>query len=530
MNVREAIKEWFDYHRIQVVFGNPGSTEIPFLVDWPENVSYVLGLQESQVVAMADGYAQASGLPAVVNLHSQAGLGHAMGALMTAKRNRTPLVVTVGQEDTRHHILDPLLYGNLTDWASSVAQWSYQPTSSEDVVPALERAYHEARRPPGGPAAVVLPMNYLNGSASWSPRREVQYQSVPAELESLTAILKAAKSPALVIGDEVDREGAWQEATRMAEALGCPVYGAPLSMRIGFPNRHPLFHGFLPPAMSAIIQSLSVYDVALVMGAPAFLIYPHIAGSREWGQTQVYHVSSNPEYLARSIAHRGYYGSVRLAMQELLRDFAVKAPKTEIADIWEAEQKSSAARERSHMGPEFVLYALEHSMPNDTIVVDESVSHSLMLRKFLNFTRPESYFTASNGALGWGLAAAAGIQLARPDRHVLAVVGDGASLYGIQSLWTMVEYNLPVVIVILNNHGYNILKSLTQGLYPGHLDTTPGLNVHHVDFTRVAEGFGLLAHQVDEPSDLEAALATAWSSVKPYLLDVHVDPQIPTLL
>jgi benzoylformate decarboxylase len=156
MNVREGIKEWLQYHHISHVFGNPGSTEIPFLVDWPETISYVLGLQESQVVSMADGYAQAMGRPAVVNLHSQPGLGHAMGALMTARKNRSPLVVTIGQEDSRHHIVEPLLYGNLVPWASTIAQWSYQPTSAEDVLPALERAYHEALRPPGGPVTTSI--------------------------------------------------------------------------------------------------------------------------------------------------------------------------------------------------------------------------------------------------------------------------------------------------------------------------------------------------------------------------------------
>ncbi|MCL4494388.1 MAG: thiamine pyrophosphate-binding protein [Firmicutes bacterium] len=530
MNVREAIKEWLQYHHISVVFGNPGSTEIPFLVDWPEEISYILGLQESQVVAMADGYAQASRMPAVVNLHSQPGLGHAMGALMSAKRNRTPLVVTIGQEDSRHHIVEPLLYGNLAPWASTVSQWSYQPTSAEDVVPALERAYHEARRPPGGPAAVILPMNYLNGQAVWNPRREIDYHAMPDGMEDLAGILNAAKFPALVMGDEVDKEDAWAQAVGLAEALDCPVFGAPLSMRVGFPNRHPLYQGILNPVMSGIIQSLSPYDVVLVVGGPAFLTYPYIPGSREWGQTRVYHISSDPEYLARSMAAQGYCGSVRAAMETLLTKIVPKEPELPEVELWEAEQKSAAARERADMGSDYVLYTIGQNMPPDTIVVDESVSHSLLLRKILNFTRQGSYYTASNGALGWGLAAAAGIQLAQPGRRVMAVVGDGASLYGMQSLWAIAEHRLPIVIVILNNHGYTILKSLTQSLYPGHLPATPGLTVQHVNFVRLAESMGVRGSKAENPSDLEWQLKEAWSSREPYLLDVQVDAEIPKLL
>ncbi len=529
MNVREGIKEWLQYHHISHVFGNPGSTEIPFLVDWPETISYVLGLQESQVVSMADGYAQAMGRPAVVNLHSQPGLGHAMGALMTARKNRSPLVVTIGQEDSRHHIVEPLLYGNLVPWASTIAQWSYQPTSSEDVLPALERAYHEALRPPGGPAAVILPMDYLNGQTTWNPRRNVDYHSVPEGLDELGEILNTAKLPVLVIGDEVDKEDGWDEAVRLAERLDCPVYGAPLSMRMGFPNRHPLFQGFLNPVMSSIIQILSPYDTVVVIGAPAFLTYPYIPGSREW-TSPVHHISSDPEYLARSVAAKGYYGSVRPAMQALLAKIAPKEPELPEIVLQEAEQKSTAARERAVMGSDYVLYAIGQSMPTEAIVIDESVSHSLLLRKILPFSNRGSYYTASNGALGWGLAAAAGIQLAQAQRRVIAVLGDGASLYGMQSLWTINEWHLPIIIVILNNHGYNILKSLTQSLYPGHLATAPGLSVGHIEFVPLAESMGIKAVKVDNPSDLEKELQRAWALKEPYLLDVQVDSTIPKLL
>ncbi len=182
------------------------------------------------------------------------------------------------------------------------------------------------------------------------------------------------------------------------------------------------------------------------------------------------------------------------------------------------------------MGSDYVLYTIGQNMPPDTIVVDESVSHSLLLRKILNFTRQGSYYTASNGALGWGLAAAAGIQLAQPGRRVMAVVGDGASLYGMQSLWAIAEHRLPIVIVILNNHGYTILKSLTQSLYPGHLPATPGLTVQHVNFVRLAESMGVRGSKAENPSDLEWQLKEAWSSREPYLLDVQVDAEIPKLL
>lgn len=529
MNVREAVFQWLREREIRVVFGNPGSTELPFLAGFPEDVRYVLGLQESVVLAMADGYAQASGRPALVNLHVAPGLGHAVGSLFTARKNRSPVVVTVGQQDTRHLLLEPLLAGDLVAMARPLVKWAHQVAHAADVPAALEQAYLLAAAPPPGPTFVAIPSNYWDEPGEPVAPRQLVPPGLPQGLSRLAEALARAANPALVIGSGVDRAGAWDAAVRLAEALGSPVFSDPIGSRIGFPTDHPLFQGMLAPAKPRIAQALFGHDVVLVAGAPVFLLYPYFPGPLVPPGVRVYLLTDDPEEAARAPAVEAYVGDVGEALAWLAERVPPRGKPLPSRAADAARRRTEAARARARMGVPFVLHTLARLLPPEAVVVDESVSSSLALREYVPIRRPGGYFTAASGGLGWGLPAAVGIQLAWPERPVVAVVGDGSAMYGIQALWTAARERAPVRVVVLNNGGYSILKSYARMFYPGLAERVPGLDLPDLDLVAVARGLGVPGERVEGPEALEPALERALAAEGPYLLDVQIDRTVPNL-
>ncbi|MBM3274165.1 MAG: hypothetical protein FJZ00_03365 [Candidatus Sericytochromatia bacterium] len=272
LTAHEALLEWLQMRGIAYVFGNPGSTEMGMLVGLDQATTYVLALQESIVVGMADGYAQAAGKPALVNLHTGPGLGHAMGAIFTARHNRSPLVVTAGQQDSRHLAREPFLSGNLIEMAAPVVKWAVEVHRSEDLVPALERAYQIAAAAPSGPVFVSIPSDLWTGPSAIPAIRLLLQPSAPGGLDGLASALRGAKSPAIVFGAAVDRANAWDSAVAVADAFDAAAYGAPIASRLGFPTDHPRYRGMLPPAAPRLWQALAGHDVIVLVGGPAFLV------------------------------------------------------------------------------------------------------------------------------------------------------------------------------------------------------------------------------------------------------------------
>lgn len=541
MNARDAFHQWLSDRQIRQMFGNPGSTELPMLVNWPTSVEYVLGLQESIVVAMADAYAQATGHCALVNLHAAQGLGNAIGSLRTALHNHAPMVVTVGQEDTRHQILEPLLYGDMVSLGQPVVKWAYEVKEAADLVPALERAWHLAELSPAGPVLLSIPMNLWDQPATRLAIRQT-HTPVIADPEFVKPIYEAlleAEAPALVLGGGVARSDAFDEAIALAEHLQCPVYGAPLAERLGFPNQHPLYEGMLQPALPLILQTLAKHDVILVIGAPAFMTYPYLPGPRSLPM-QVLHIDDIDVHLSASLAQQMFQHPIKAALATLAERVPVAGrtlPNGAAARA--AKRKSAAVRSKQAMGVPYVLDAVSRMVPDDTVVIDEAVSASPLVREYLHVSRATQYFTASTGGLGWGIPAAIGVALAKPGQTVLAVVGDGASLYGIQALWTLARFDLPVGVVVLNNRRYSILNGFGKMLYPSLESTIPGIELPGIDVVKLADGFGVSASRVRTPAELEAALASIWNAgegehrrpvFKPFLLDVAVTSEAISLM
>src|SRR5919202_425919 len=523
--VREATFDLLRDLGMTTIFGNPGSTELPFLQDFPEDFRYILGLQEATALGMADGYAQGTGGAAFVNLHTSPGLGNAMGAIVTAWHNRTPLFIRAGQQDRRHIVLDPMLSGNLVDLAKPYVKRSSEPYQAEDVPREILRAYHTAMQAPRGPVFVSIPMNDWDAEVEPLPEREVYHEPEPNPegLEEFAKVLAEAQKPAIVAGAWVDRKGAFYDTVKLAEKLKAAVWEAPLASRAGFPQDHPLFQGHLAPARKQVAEQLSEYDVVLVIGAPVFLYYPYVPGPIVTRGTQVLQITGDPDKATRAAVGTSLVGNVTFAVRrltELLPDDTDRStpPTREAPPVPEAE---------TPIPPAYLMYTLAQVLPEEAAVFEESGSVRGTFHEYIRPNWPGAYFNAASGGLGYAMPASVGYKLAQPERPVVCVIGDGSSMYSIQALWSAAQYGANVLFVIVDNKGYYILKGFRDSL--GISDSVPGLDVPNLDLVKVAEGLGVASERVEMADTLPKALKRAFDAGRPYLLNVAVQPETPGL-
>ncbi|MFN5155441.1 MAG: benzoylformate decarboxylase [Betaproteobacteria bacterium] len=480
--VREATWALMRAHGMTTVFGNPGSTELGFFLGWPADFRYVLGLQECVVVGMADGYAQATGGAAFVNLHSAVGVGHAMGAIFTAFKNRTPMVITAGQQARSILAYDPFLHSaEATTLPRPYVKWAVEPARAQDVPAAIARAYHLAMTPPRGPVLVSVPADdWAQPCEPLAPRVVSQaLRPDPAVLAALGDALDAAERPAFVIGPAVDRDGAWPLARTLAERHRARVFGAPMSGRAGFPEDHPQFGGWLPAMREKIVAALAGHDVVLALGAPAFTYHVQGEGPHAPPGSTVLQITDDPQAAAGE---------------------PIPVP--------------------------FFMQTLTAVRPRDSIVFEEAPSARAAMQRFLPIFEPGTYWTMDSGGLGHGLAAAMGVALAQQQRgghqRVIAMIGDGSAMYSIQALWNAAQLRLPVTVLILNNRRYGAL----QGFAP-HFGFAPdaplvGTDLPALDFVALAAGHGLPASRVSDGAGLAGALRQALAADGPVLLEVEI--------
>lgn len=513
--VRDVTRDLLRSLGLTTVFGNPGTTEIGFLRDWPNDFRYVLGLQESVVVAMADGYAQASGKPALVNLHSAGGVGHGLGHIYTAFRTRTPLIVIAGQQSRSLMPGEPFLGAtDATSFPRPYVKWSCEPARAEDVPGAILQAYFHAIQAPAGPVFVSVPADDWDvetESVAVRPRLP-GFAADPAALAALAAALDASSRPAIVVGPSIDADGAVADVVTLAERTGAGVWASQMTWRCSFPEDHPLFQGFLPPHEAATADALSGHDLVVVLGAPVFT-YHVFRGRATVELPELYLVSDDPSVLARASHGTGIRATPKLAVRALI-DAVTDAPRP-VAD---RAPRPPLPRPTTPVSAAFVFAELAKVLPDNAIVVEETPSHQILRRDFLPLHGPELAFLGSGaGVLGYGLPAAVGAALARPDRRVVAVLGDGSSMYGIQGLWTAAREHLPVTFVILDNASYAAVSILAG-------TKMPGVELGGIDFASVARGLGVTAHVVETPEELSAGLGAALAADGPTLLHVKVDP------
>lgn len=522
--VREATWALMRAHGMTTVFGNPGSTELGLFLGWPDDFRYVLGLQESVVVGMADGYAQASGNASLVNLHSAAGVGHAMGNIFTAFKNRTPMIITAGQQARAILPFDPFLHSaQATELPKPYVKWSVEPARAEDVPLAVARAYHVAMTPPRGPVLVSVPADdWAVMTEPVSPRRmSTLLGPEPALLAELGEALDAAERPAFVVGAAVDRDGAFAEAVQLAERHHARVFVAPMSGRCSFPEDHRLFAGFLPAMRERIVQLLGGHDLILALGAPAFTYHVQGEGPHVPPGATLIQITDDPQAAAWAPLGTALFSSVRLALQGLLARPARPLRAAPVVREPEPAIAMPAAGER--MSTAFLMQTLARVRGRSSVVVEEAPSARPILQRHLPMFEPESFYTMCSGGLGHSLPAAVGVALARPQKKVIALIGDGSAMYAIQALWTAAQLKLPVTVVIVNNRRYAALHHFAPvfGFAPGaHL---PGTELPDLDFVALAAGHGVKAQRVTEGALLAGVLERALAAPEPMLIDVMVD-------
>ena len=524
--VREATFDLFREQGMTTMFGNPGSTELPMLADFPSDFRYVLGLQEAVVVGMADGYAQASGRTTVANLHTAPGVGNAMGAIFNAQANHSPLLITAGQQ-ARAQIT---LQANLTNrdairMPHPLVKWSYEPARAEDVPLALAHGAHLAALPPKGPVFVSLPMDDWYAEVDEADAREaigrkVSGRSVadPAAVRALADRLDAATNPVMVAGPDIDAAGAWEEAIGLAERQRLPVWAtpAPGGGRIGFPENHPNYRGVLPPAIGPVGQTLEGHDLILVVGSSVFPYYPYIPGPLLPEGAKLVAITSDPDEAARAPMGDALVADVKLTLAALLTELPESARPAP-----EPNQGPQEIPPSDPLNPSTVHTALAEVFPEDGIVVLESPTSTLALRNQMRLSRPGSYYFAAGGGLGFGLAASVGVQLAQPDRPVVCVIGEGSVQYAVSAFWSAVAYKTPVTFLVVRNEEYGILKWFAE---VEDVQGAPGLDLPKLDVAAIAEGYGITAHRVKDRDGVRDALAKSLASSQPELVEVPVTP------
>ncbi|WP_172652019.1 thiamine pyrophosphate-dependent enzyme [Rhodococcus opacus] len=461
--VRDASFDVFRRLGMTTIFSNPGSTEVSLLTDLPDDLDFVLGLHEASVVGIATGHALASERAALVILHTTAGLGNAVGALATARVNRAPLVVIVGQQDRRHLALEPFLAGRLPQLAGDYPVWVDQPVRPQDVPGSIARAWHEATVG-HGPALVIVPMDdwlALAGEAEQAaPARMLIGRSPrPESVAEVAELVGASSHPLLVVGAGLDSVAGWRGSTALAERLGCAVYQESFGARAGFPQDHRQFAGHLPAGRSRLRAVLAPYDLVIVIGAPVFRQYPFEDGPLVPEGTSVVMVTDDSSEASRSPADLAVLADPAEFAHKLAAQVSVR-PGTTVA----ARQagRPAPAQHGSRLRAAHVLAALSDRLPPNTIVVEETPSSRPDLHELLPAREPLGFVSAAMGGLGFAMPAAIGLKMAAPERPVVAVLGDGSSLYSIQSLWSAARYDVGALFVVLANGRYAIMDRLAE--------------------------------------------------------------------
>jgi benzoylformate decarboxylase len=474
MTVRDAAFEVMRGHGLTTIFGNPGSTEIAFLTDLPPDFQFVLGLHEGSVVGMATGYALARGEPAFVNLHTAAGLGNAINAIANARDCRAPLVIVVGQQDRRQIAFEPFLTGRQLDrLAGEYPVWRHMPNRGQDVPGAIARAYHEAQAA-SGPALLVVPMgDWLEPAdelAMGAPAKILRPHSVAgSQVQELAEMLAGAESPALVVGAPEERD--WDGVVALAERLRCPVWQEPFSRRVGFPQDHPLFAGHLSWQRRLMHDALASYDVVLTVGTNAFRAYLFDEPVALVGpDTRVAVVTADPAEAHRSPCELAVVAPVAATCRALAD--LLPAREGNPPEPVRRPARLEPPRAGEPLRPGHVFDALAERLPDDVLLVEECPSAQPELYQRIPIRVPFGFLSTANGCLGFGLAGSIGLRMGLPDRPVVAVLGDGSTMYAIQALWSAAHYGVGVLLVVLANGRYAVMDALARrhggvGAWPG---------------------------------------------------------------
>lgn len=516
--VRDAVVALLRDFGMTTLFGNPGSTELPLFRDMPQDFRYILGLQESVVIGMADGFAQMSGNAAFVNLHSSAGTGHALGNIFTAFRNQTPLVVTAGQQARSILPYDPFLYAErATEFPQPFVKWTCEPARAEDVPLAIARAYHMAMQPPRGPVFVSVPIDDWDRPCApiTSARMSRELVAPTALLDAAAQALNTAKSPVIVAGAGVGRENARAALVELAQAHQAPVWAAPMASREVFPENHALFGGFLPASREAIVGQLQGHDLVLVLGAPVFTFHVEGFGPYLPEGADLFQIVDDPAMAARTPVGTAIVGGVRDAIERLVA--AANPPARAVPTL--APHPAPAAHEGPAISEALLMQRLDALRPEGLIISEEAPSTRGPLHDQFPIRADEMFMATASGGLGFALPAAVGAAIAQPGRTIFCLLGDGSSMYSIQGLWTAAEMKADIKFLVVNNGGYAALDQF-GALFDIEV---VGSKLPGIDFVKLGESLGVPGARVDQAAMLDGAIGELFAGTGPRLLEVLVE-------
>jgi benzoylformate decarboxylase len=528
------------------LFGNPGTTELPImhaLKDHPD-LTYVMAMQESLVVAIADGFSRASGRLVACNVHVAPGLGNAMGSLFNASFTGTPMILTAGQQEQGHGLMEPVLYGPLVQMAEPLVKWAVEVTRLEDLPRIVRRAAKIATTPPTGPVFISLPGDILNSEAGIelgrSTRVDTRVKPSDESLQALAQRILKAQNPVIIVGDEIVKSDALAEAAQFAEALGAPAYQCSTPYSAQFLSESPCFMGALSRLQKQVREVLSPYDLMIVLGADPLRmsVYSEVdplpegmpivqVGLVDWDLAKNYgaeialkaDVRETLRVLIRALKSLGGAALETRAKQGL----AALKPKNWTARRAGLVEQISRAKDKSPIDPDYLTLQMVEAMPDNAILVDEGLTSGRQMLALRPHRDRYGYHALASGGIGWGLPASIGVSLANPDRPVVCFSGDGSAMYSIQALWTAAHHKLPLNVVIANNGGYRIIK---QRLLAFHGDDHyVGMDFvdPKVDFAGIAKSLGLEAIKITEAGALKSTLSSAFSRPGAKLIEVVVD-------
>ncbi len=547
---RSAFLTLLEDEGVTHLFGNPGTTELPImhaLKDHPDLI-YVLGLQESVVVGMADGFSRASGKLVACNVHVAPGLGNAMGSLFNARFTGTPMILTAGQQELGHGLTEPMLYAPLVPIAEPLVKWAVEALRLEDLPRIVHRAAKVATTPPTGPVFISLPGDVLNaeGCIELGAPTRVDTRTRPSDevLEALADRLLASKAPVLVCGDELVKSDALAEAAELAQTLGAAAYQQSVPYGAHFLSEHPCYLGGLTRDQAQVSDTLAAYDLLIVLGADALRMsvwspveplpdrMPVVQiGQIDWEMGKNY---------ASELALRADVRETLRALIPILRrkggETLAKQADAAISRLasnnWSAkrleliETLGGAKNGVRPIDPDFLMLRLAEALPDDAVLVNEGLTSARLITDLVPYRDRYGYHGLASGGIGWGMAAAVGVQLALPKRRVCALIGDGSAMYTIQALWTAAHLKLPITYVIPNNGGYRILKQRLLAFHQNDQFIAMDLNDPAIDFAALAGSLGVPAETVTDPDQVAPALASALTNNGPNLVEVVVDGSV----
>ena len=547
---KHALAQMLVAEGVEYIFGNPGTSETPFLdglQDYPQ-LRYIQALQEGTAVGMADGYARATGKPAFANIHIAGGLANGISGLYNAFRGGTPLVLTAGNSDTRMLISEPVLSGDLVEMTKQYTKWSTEIRHASDIPVAIRRAFKEAKTPPSGPVFVSFPWDTMDDEIEFeaTPSADGYFRIRPdtAAVARATEILASAQNPVIVVGDRVAQSGAVDAVVQVAEQTGARVLATSYS-EVNFPTGHPQWGGMLNLNSPATARQFENADVVLAVGTDVFASFLYVDVPFLKPDTRLIHLDSAYWEIEKNYPTEvGILADPGAGMADLAESLdsemngsqreAAATRATTLADARRRgderyQERIKPTWDNLPMPVERMMHELAAAVPPNTIVADEAVTSRPAVNRAFEFTKPGDIYGIRGGALGWAMPGALGVKLAHPDRPVLAVVGDGASMYTVQALWTARRYNIPVVYAICNNQAYRILKVNMEVYLRDMLDDRErdseyvGMEfANRLDLAMMAQAMGVHGERVDDPNEIGPAVKRAFDSDRPALLDITI--------